>query len=75
MKLHHVGLGGADNLLGPNPNDHAKAPKAFVAGAEGDTCQFLGRTFHDGDTICYQRGVWVCRSGAWVATGEACGAP
>jgi hypothetical protein len=36
------------------------------------TCQFLGKTFYDGDNVCWQGNEWVCTPGGWVKTGQAC---
>lgn len=36
------------------------------------TCQFLGKTFYQGDTICYENSEWVCGSGGWSKTGQSC---
>lgn len=68
-KHHHVkGVEG----LKPDPNAYPAALTAEHELAAAQTCQFLGKVFYEGDTICYQGGVWVCEAGAWSRTPEAC---
>lgn len=58
------------SALGPN-----KFPEAVSAGqlaALAATCKFVGKTFEQGETICYLGGEWVCSAGAWVKTGKSC---
>jgi hypothetical protein len=70
MAKHHHAIDVGD--LEPDPNLYPDPLTDDHALAAAVTCQFLGRVFYEGDTICYQDGVWVCTLGAWAPTGEAC---
>lgn len=59
-----------DRKKGPNKKPEAETEAQREA--LNATCQFLGKTFYDGDLICYRREQWVCTSGAWEKTGQAC---
>lgn len=61
----------ADRTKGPNKKRHAETDSQRAALAS--TCMFLGKTFYEGDTICYRKEEWVCASGAWEKTGNGCG--
>ena len=58
--------------MGPDPNDYPNALIAEHTAAAAVTCQFLGKVFYEGDTICYQGGEWVCQPGGWAQTGNPC---
>ena len=36
------------------------------------TCKFLGRTYQNGDEVCYHDQWWRCQGGTWQPTGEEC---
>jgi hypothetical protein len=36
------------------------------------TCQYMGKTFYGGDTICFESLEWQCGANGWVKTGNAC---
>lgn len=55
-----------------DPNKLRKATMKADVAALGQSCQFLGQTIGDGETICYDNNVWVCRSGTLVKTGGTC---
>lgn len=46
----------------------AEPPKADRAGY----CLFLGEYIGEGSTVCWQSRKYVCVSGDWQDTGEAC---
>jgi hypothetical protein len=50
----------------PNPvtTEHVQALQV--------TCQFLGKTFYQGDEICYQSSKWTCGVEGWSKTGQSC---
>lgn len=54
------------------PNQFPNALSAKDRAALGVTCRFLGKTFNEGDLICYQGGEWVCGAEGWAATGKSC---
>jgi hypothetical protein len=55
------------------PNRFPRAVTAAHREALRSTCKFLGKTFEEGETICYQGGEWVCAAGSWAKTGRHCG--
>jgi len=57
---------------GLTPNDLPDAMTPEHVQALEVTCQFLGKTFYEGDTICYQSAEWVCGAAGWSKTGNAC---
>jgi hypothetical protein len=56
--------------VGPNlfPDAVAASDKAALL----STCRFLGKTFDEGEKICFECDVWVCSAGTWQKTGESC---
>ena len=72
MPRHDPGLGASDAALGPDPNGYPDALTPEQAADAAVTCQFLGKTFHKDDTICYQQSVWQCTAGGWFNTQNAC---
>lgn len=56
----------------PNPNNLSQPRTAEEAMAAGTTCLFLGKTFYEGDTVCWQSVEWVCTNAGWQKSGNAC---
>jgi hypothetical protein len=54
------------------PNDLPDPLTAAHVEALQVSCQFLGKTFYQGDKICYQSSEWVCGAGGWAKTGQSC---
>jgi len=55
-----------------DPNKLRKATlRADIAALNG-TCQFLGQTVNNGETICYDGNVWVCEDGTLQKTDGTC---
>jgi hypothetical protein len=64
---HLFSLGEADAELSADPNGERHAS------VEPDSiCYLAGRALHEGDRICYQGDVYVCRSGNFEPTGDRC---
>jgi hypothetical protein len=57
---------------GATPNDLPDAVTASHVRALQVTCQYLGKTFYQGDSICYQSSEWICGVGGWSKTGQTC---
>jgi hypothetical protein len=55
-----------------NPNHLAAVQTAADAAALQVTCQFMSKTFYEGDRICYQQEQWQCTANGWAKTGNAC---
>jgi len=55
-----------------DPNKLGKATMRMDVAALRTTCQFLGQTVQNGETICYDGNVWVCKNGTFVKTGGTC---
>ena len=62
----------AKNIQVTGPNRFPEAVTASHRRALLSTCRFLGKTFEEGETICYQRGEWICTAGSWQKTGRIC---
>jgi hypothetical protein len=54
------------------PNHLAEPQTAEDLAALQVTCQFLGKTFYEGNTICYRNSEWQCTADGWVRTGNSC---
>jgi hypothetical protein len=59
-----------DKIDDPNMLRDPQTPEDRAALAV--TCLFLGKTFHENDTICYRGGVWRCGAEGWEKTGSHC---
>lgn len=55
-----------------NPNHLAAIQNTEDAAALAVTCQFMSKTFYEGDKICHQQEQWVCTANGWAKTGNAC---
>ena len=60
------------DVLGPDPNAYPLALTAIQAAEAAVTCQFLGKTFHLNDEICYSGTVWRCTAAGWSETETQC---
>lgn len=58
------------NITNPNLLTEPVLAEHFVALAA--TCKFLGKTFEEGEKICYRGDEWQCGDGSWHKTGETC---
>ncbi len=63
---------GATTASALTPNDLPDPQTAAHIEALQVTCQFLGKTFYQGDTICYQNNEWICEAGGWSKTDQSC---
>jgi len=54
------------------PNLYPEARTDAQRAALTVTCQYLGRVYYEGDTICYRHKAWVCTGGSWAPTGADC---
>lgn len=50
----------------PTPADAPKARTLQEKLLAALTCQYLGKTYYEGDTITYKDGEWHCHQGEWV---------
>lgn len=69
-KKHRIVRGKVRGITNPN-NLREATLKADITALES-TCQFLGQTVNDGETICYDGNVWVCENGTFQKTGGTC---
>ena len=59
-------------LTDDSPSAYPDPVSALQAAELDVTCRFLGRTYYEGEQICYQSRVWVCAANGWNATGAEC---
>jgi hypothetical protein len=65
-------LGGWVRTQDLTPN-HLPGPQTQEdSAALAVTCQYLGKTFYEGNKICYQSQQFVCTPTGWVKTGNDC---
>lgn len=54
------------------PNRFPNAQTAKDASMAGVSCRYLGRTYYEGDKICWDGAKWICGRDGWGETDEPC---
>jgi hypothetical protein len=63
---------GLQHLKGLTPNELADPQTPADVAALAVTCRFLGKTYYEGDLVCWQNVQWKCTAQGWDKTLQPC---